>query len=309
MTPMYSFQLIYLENRSTVNLKQLEYALAVADTGSFTRAAERCHVVQSALSHQVARLEAQLGVNLFERSSRRVRLTPAGEAFVRSARPAVEAALRIPEDVAAACGQVRGRLAIGEISSLTALDLVDLLAVFHQRYPDVDIRWLTAKSEWLVADVNERRLDVGFIGLWQGETLQGVQHRLLAREALVAVLHPDHPLANRGQLALAALSDQVLVDFPEGTGARRQTDEAFLAAGVQRRVQFEIGHIRLVEKFVQRGMAVGLVPERIAQGFQGVAMAYLDEAPVRHLYAVWSSSPTPAARAFLELLQAHLQPL
>ncbi|KKK08014.1 LysR family transcriptional regulator, partial [Pseudomonas putida SJ3] len=64
-----------------MNLKQLEYALAVADTGSFTRAAERCHVVQSALSHQVARLEAQLGVSLFERSSRRVRLTPAGEAL------------------------------------------------------------------------------------------------------------------------------------------------------------------------------------------------------------------------------------
>lgn len=62
-----------------MNLKQLEYALAVADTGSFTRAAERCHVVQSALSHQVARLEAQLGVSLFERSSRRVRLTPAGK--------------------------------------------------------------------------------------------------------------------------------------------------------------------------------------------------------------------------------------
>lgn len=74
-----------------MNLKQIEYALAVADTGSFTRAAERCHVVQSALSHQVARLESQLGTLLFERSSRRVRLTPAGEAFVLSARTALEA--------------------------------------------------------------------------------------------------------------------------------------------------------------------------------------------------------------------------
>ena len=78
-----------------MNLKQIEYALAVADTGSFTRAAERCHVVQSALSHQVARLESQLGTLLFERSSRRVRLTPAGEAFVLSARTALEATRRI----------------------------------------------------------------------------------------------------------------------------------------------------------------------------------------------------------------------
>ncbi|TLP61103.1 MULTISPECIES: LysR family transcriptional regulator [Pseudomonas] len=289
-----------------MNLKQLEYALAVADTGSFTRAAERCHVVQSALSHQVARLEATLGVSLFERSSRRVRLTPAGEAFVLSARPAVEAARRIADDVAAACGQVRGRLSIGEISSLTALDLVELLEVFHDRHPQVDVRWLTAKSERLVADVIERRLDVGFIGLWQGEVLQGVQHRLLAREELVAVLAPEHPLQGRGQLALAALADEVLVDFPEGTGARRQTDEAFQAVGVVRRVQFEIGHIRLVEKFVQRGMAVGLVPERIARGFQGVISVPLVDAPVRHLYAVWSQSPTPAARAFLEVLEQRL---
>jgi DNA-binding transcriptional LysR family regulator len=289
-----------------MNLKQLEYALAVADTGSFTRAAERCHVVQSALSHQVARLEAQLGVSLFERTSRRVRLTPAGEAFVLSARPALEAAQRIADDVAAACGQVRGRLSIGEISSLTALDLVDLLALFHARYPAVDVRWLTAKSELLVADVCERRLDVGFIGLWQGEVLQGVQHRLLGREELVAVLPPGHPLAGRGRLALADIADQVLVDFPEGTGARRQTDEAFQAAGLVHRVQFEIGHIRLVEKFVQRGLAIGLVPERIANDFAGVSVARLDDAPVRHLYAVWSSSPTPAARAFLEVLEQSL---
>ncbi|HCN46937.1 MAG TPA: LysR family transcriptional regulator, partial [Pseudomonas sp.] len=74
-----------------MNLKQIEYALAVAETGSFTRAAERCHVVQSALSHQIARLEEQLGAQLFERSSRWVRLTAAGEAFVPSARTALEA--------------------------------------------------------------------------------------------------------------------------------------------------------------------------------------------------------------------------
>ncbi|PAV70805.1 hypothetical protein WR25_25009 [Diploscapter pachys] len=164
--------------------------------------------------------------------------------------------MRVAEDVAAACGQVRGRLSIGEISSLTALDLVDLLAVFHERYPDVDVRWLTAKSELL--------------------------------------------------LALAELADEVLVDFPEGTGARRQTDEAFQAAGLRHRVQFEIGHIRLVEKFVQRSMAVGLVPERIARGFTQVAMVPLVDAPVRHLYAVWSPSPTPAARAFLDVLEEKL---
>lgn len=285
-----------------MNLKQIEYALALADTGSFTRAAQRCHIVQSALSHQVARLEQALGTQLFERGPRRVRLTPAGEAFVLSARAALEATQRIAEDVAAACGQVRGRLSIGEISSLTELDLVDLLAGFHRQYPQVDIRWLIGKSELMIADVRERRLDVAFIGVWPGEPLLGVEYLLLAEEELVAVLPPQHPLAASERLALASLEGQPLVDFQAGTAARRQTDEAFAAAGLAHRVQFEVGTIRLVEKFVQRGLASSLVPARIAEQFQGVVSVPVSDAPVRNLYAIWSKTPTPAARAFIELL-------
>ncbi|MHA6193717.1 LysR family transcriptional regulator [Pseudomonas wadenswilerensis] len=289
-----------------MNLKQIEYALAVAETGSFTRAAERCHVVQSALSHQIARLEEQLGAQLFERSSRWVRLTAAGEAFVPSARTALEAARRIADEVAAACGELRGRLSIGEISSLTELDLVDLLAGFHHQYPQVDIRWLQGKSEAMIADVRERRMDVAFIGVWPGESLDGVEWRLLAKEELMAVLPPEHPLVIHKRLSLADLEEQPLVDFQAGTGARRQTDEAFAAAGLRHRVQFEVGTTRLIEKFVQRGLALGLVAERIAGGFERVAVRPVSDAPVRHLYAIWSKKPTPAASAFIQLLEKHL---
>ncbi|NNJ14421.1 LysR family transcriptional regulator [Pseudomonas putida CSV86] len=289
-----------------MNLKQIEYALAVAETGSFTGAAERCHVVQSALSHQIAKLEELLGTRLFERSSRRVRLTPAGEAFVPNARIALDAARRIADEVAAATGEVRGRLSIGEISSLTELDLVDLLAGFHREYPKVDIRWLMGKSELMIGDVRERRLDVAFIGVWPGESLDGVEHRLLAREELVAVLPLEHRLVIHSCLSLAQLEDQPLVDFQAGTGARRQTDEAFTAAGLRHRVQFEVGTTNLIEKFVQRGLALGLVAERVAAGFQRVKVLPVSDAPVRHVYAIWSKTPTPAASAFIRLLERHL---
>jgi len=289
-----------------MNLKQIEYALAVAETGSFTRAAERCHVVQSALSHQIARLEEQLGAQLFERSSRWVRLTAAGEAFVPSARTALEAARRIADEVAAACGELRGRLSIGEISSLTEVDLVDLLAGFHHQYPQVDIRWLQGKSEVMIGDVRERRMDVAFIGVWPGESLEGVEWRLLAKEELMVVLPPEHPLVIHKRLSLADLEDQPLVDFQAGTGARRQTDEAFAAAGLRHRVQFEVGTTRLIEKFVQRGLALGLVAERIADDFERVVVRPVSDAPVRHLYAIWSKKPTPAASAFIQLLEKHL---
>ncbi|OLS62130.1 LysR family transcriptional regulator [Pseudomonas putida] len=289
-----------------MNLKQIEYALAVAETGSFTKAAQRCHVVQSALSHQIARLEEQLGTQLFERSSRWVRLTTAGEAFVPNARIALDAARRIADEVAAATGEVRGRLSIGEISSLTELDLVDLLAGFHREYPKVDIRWLMGKSELMIGDVRERRLDVAFIGVWPGESLEGVEHRLLAKEELVAVLPREHPLVIHRRLSLAQLEDQPLVDFQAGTGARRQTDEAFATAGLRHRVQFEVGTTNLIEKFVQRGLALGLVAERVAAGFQRVKVLPISDAPVRHVYAIWSKTPTPAASAFIQLLERHL---
>ena len=100
----------------------MRYVVAVAETNNFTRAAEQCRVVQSALSHQVARLERELGAKLFARTSRRVELTPAGEAFLPAARQALEAADRARADVAATVGVIRGRLAIGAISTLAALD-------------------------------------------------------------------------------------------------------------------------------------------------------------------------------------------
>lgn len=289
-----------------MNLKQIEYALAVADEGSFTRAAVRCHTVQSALSHQIARLERQLGAQLFERTSRRVALTPAGEAFVRSARAALEATRRIGDDVAAACGQVRGCLRLGMISSLTGLDLVEHIAAFHQLYPQVDVHLNVGRSEWMVEEVRGRRMDVAMIGVWPGAPVEGVALRALVDEELVAVLAPGHPLASAERLLLAQLADQPLVDFAAGTGARRQTDEAFAAANLAHRVQFEITDMRLVEQFVRRGLAVGLVPAAVALEFEGVVAVPISDAPVRRVYAIWSNTPTPAARAFVAMLEQVL---
>ena len=283
-----------------MNLKQMEYALAVAEECSFTRAAARCHTVQSALSHQVARLEETLGAKLFERTSRRVTLTPAGEAFVRSARIAVGAAQRVAQEVAAACGEVRGSLSVGTISSLTGLDLVDLLAQFHQRFSQVDIRLTVTKSESLLEDVRDRRLDVAFVGFWPGERIEGVQWHLLAEEELMAVLPTNHSLASSAMLSLSQLESEPLVDFPAGTAARRQTDEAFAIKQQHHRVQFEVTTMDLVERFVRRGLAVGLIPAKIAEDFHDVISIPVSDAPKRRLYVLWSTTPTPAAQAFID---------
>src|SRR5215831_6177672 len=111
------------DHDGSMELQQLRYVVAVAEEGGFTRAAERCRVVQSALSHQIARLERELGARLFERTSRRVRLTPAGAAFLPAARQCLDAAERAAAEVAAAVGEIRGRLAVGLIPTVAAVDV------------------------------------------------------------------------------------------------------------------------------------------------------------------------------------------
>lgn len=280
--------------------------LAVAEECSFTRAARRCHTVQSALSHQVARLETELGAPLFERTSRRVRLTPAGEAFVRQAHVALEAARRIPEEVAAATGQVRGQLTIGTISALGDIDIVALIAQFHARHPQVEVRLSQSGSEELLERLRQGRLDVALVGLWQGEKVDGVASLRVAKERLVALLPPGHPLASRKRLTLEHLAALPLVDYPQGSSARCQTDKAFAAAGVAPQIRFEVNHLNLIAQFVSHGLAAGLVPESVVTNLPGVVPVAVRDAPQRVLYVAWPKLPSPTASAFIALLRERL---
>ncbi|MDV3465627.1 LysR family transcriptional regulator [Stenotrophomonas sp. C960] len=283
-----------------MNLKQLEFAVALAEEGNFTRAAERCHVVQSALSHQIAALEQELGTPLFERLPRQVRATAAGEAMLVHARQALASLRHLRADVAAVSGEVRGLLAIGQISSLTGIDVVAMLAAFQQVHPQVEFQLRVDKSEDLIAQVQSRDLDVALVGLSPSAGLDGVCHQMLQEEDLVAVLAPSHRLARRKRLPLTELQDEALVDFPRGTGARRQTDDAFAAAGLPHTVRFEVNLMELVERFVRHGLAVGIVPALIAEGFEGVVRIPLQPTPTRRVHLVWQRLPTPAARVLVE---------
>src|SRR3954469_11921338 len=157
-----------------VDLQQLRYVVAVAELGNFTRAAERCFVVQSALSHQVAKLEQELGARLFHRTSRSVALTPAGAAFLPAARECLMAAERARAEVAAATGEIRGKLAVGSIPTVAAVDLPAVLRDYRRDYPHVRISLRVDSSEQLVEQLRDGRLDAAFLGVQPGFRPQGV---------------------------------------------------------------------------------------------------------------------------------------
>ncbi|CAM3015507.1 LysR family transcriptional regulator [Saccharomonospora xinjiangensis] len=286
-----------------MELQQLRYVVAVAETKSFTRAAERCLVVQSALSHQIARLERELGGRLFDRTSRRVRLTAAGEAFLPAARQCLAAAERAVTDAAAALGEVRGRLALGVIPTVAAVDVPAALTRFHTRYPHVRIHLRQGRSPDLVEQVKHGDLDIAFLGLPATVEPRGVRAWELTRDRHVAVVAPDHPLAGESEVALRSLAAEVFVDFPADSAGRAQSDLAFEAAGIDREVALEVGAVDIMVRLVQQGLGVAMLPSRFVPRLTGVATIPVSDAPQRVEYVIWSrSDPRPAATAFLDLL-------
>ena len=293
-----------------VDLQQLRYVVAVAETRNFTRAAENCFVVQSALSHRVANLERELGLKLFARTSRRVELTPAGEAFLPAARQSLEAAERAAAEAAAAVGLVRGRLAVGVIPTVAAIDMPAALQHVRERHPDVRISLRVGSSDELTAQVVAGDLDVAALGLPESDRPRGVHARELARDRLVAVVPANHPLAGRSRVNLARLAEETFVDFPAGTPGRAQSDQAFAAADLARDVAFEVMAPDLMTRIVRQGLAIALLPSAVTGDAPGLATIPVTNGPRRVEYLIWSEfNPTPATAAFLTSLDETAKPL
>lgn len=287
-----------------MDLQQLRYVVEVAAASSFTRAAERCFVTQSALSHQIAALERELGQRLFVRSSRSVRLTEAGEAFVVPARNALRAVEQAREDAAATVGDVVGTLRLGVIPTVTSVDVPAVLVAYRSAHPSTRVEMQVGNSDALMAAVHRGDLDVALVGLREEVLPTGVASRVLASDRLVAVVPSAHALAKAPFVGIHDLAGMTFVDFPAGTSGRAQSDAAFAAAQVERDVAFEADSAELILGLVAAGLAVTLLaPGVVARSNAEVATVAVRRGPVRNEYVTWdAAAPRSVARAFLAVL-------
>lgn len=282
----------------------MRYVVAVAEERSFTRAAERCFVVQSALSHQIKALEHELGVTLFARSSRRVELTPSGRAFLPQARASLEAAERAVADSTAATGRISGTLALGVIPTVTAIDIAATLGAFHRDHPEVRIALRGGGSDTFVSAIGDGRLDVAVLGLPDTGPPQGVASRVLGRQRHVAVVSARHRLAGRRRVRLADLADEPFVDFSQGTPGRIQSDLAFRSAGLRREVAFEAMSTDLILDLVREDLVITLLPPAVVPEDPDLRTIAVTGGPTRIEYLAWSGfNPSPAAQAFVSSIR------
>ncbi len=268
------------------------------------------NIVQSALSTSIRALEQELDAKLFVRSTRQVRLTAAGRAFLDKAVIALGAVRDARDSVAAVQTLKRGTLSMGTVQSLPAfLDLPSLLAQFHRCHPAVEVRLCQGSPADLVDKVRNGRLDLAFLPLYEPPV--GVATAMIACEALMLVCAPDHALSGRRDLPLAALQGAPFVDFEPDWGTRRLIDRAFVAAGITRRTVFEVSDLDTLLELVARGLGLALVPQPIAEARQAsVGIAHLAEPEICwELVVAYMAADDAghgpldqAPRSFLELL-------
>ncbi|TQK27743.1 LysR family transcriptional regulator [Arthrobacter sp. SLBN-53] len=279
-----------------MELRQLEYFVAVVEERSFTRAAERERVAQPAVSAQIRRLERQVGQTLLTRSSRDVRLTQAGIAllpYARAALAAVRSARRAVDEVA---GLVRGAVAIGTVT-LHPVDIAGLIADFHAQYPAVEITLATDNSDALLDKLADGRLDLAIVSLGVDEHPPGLDVHTVTDEAVVAAVAADHPLAGRSRLPVAELSGHPLISLPVGTGLRMRLDNACAEAGITANVAFEASSPRELADLGAHGLGVAILPESMARNRPGLHAVDLDPALRGRLVWAWRRDMSgPAAR-------------
>lgn len=294
-----------------MEFRQLRYFVEVAATLSFTSAAKRLYVAQSALSHQVGQLEKELGVSLLDRSTRRMRLTEAGAVFRRHA----TRVLYEIDQSHLAMDEIRevisGHLRVGLIQAMTCLfDMAALLGEFHHRYPQIQLTVSDQGSHQMVDAVRSGELDVAFVGLHTDELPSDIAGRLLVVDPVVAVIHDDRTVNVPVSLRDLALQYEFL-EFRSATGLRSRVDAAFTTAGVPRASRFELGQLENLVRFAANGLGVALVPASVAAHYIGddtsTKVAPLVE-PIVHPISVIFSPPqpsAPSARAFLDLLESR----
>ena len=296
-----------------VELRQLATFVAVAEEGSFTRAADRLHVVQSAVSAGVRKLENELGSQLFDRSTHSVKLTDAGRALLPEARATLAAAQAARDAVDEARGGLRGTVVLGtmQAQAMRAIDLAGLLAAFRAAHPGVEvtIRHLGGSTE-MVREVRDGRLDLAFVGL-PGDGPPGVELIPVATEPIVLAVPVGHPLATGPDIELRTVPGETLVDLAAGWGIRVAVDRSFVAAGLTRSITYEVNDSATMVEFIRTGLAIGLLPRSLVETTAGIAFVPIRDHPPTFQTAI--ATPTnrrlsAAARAMLETIQTGMRP-
>ncbi|HEY9692405.1 MAG TPA: LysR family transcriptional regulator [Oculatellaceae cyanobacterium] len=303
-----------LRQLSKLELRQLCYFMAVVEAkNNFSRAAERLHIQQAPLSQRIQALEKALKVELFDRKKRPLQLTPAGEAFLKDARLALDQIERAIDQAQRASRGEIGRLVVGIGSSMANSLLPDILQLFRARFPEVKLVLRELIPDQQIQELRDRTIDVGFDSLPNAhEQQKDLDFLPILQESMVIALPETHPLAAHTSIPLQALADEEFVlPSPENVPFYTQTIRLCQEAGFLPKVVQEATWLITVLGLVAGGVGVSLLSSNV-QNLQRKGVVYRAIKGVnltREIAVVWRrEDSSPVLREFLKVIKdvSHL---
>lgn len=290
-----------------MDARDLKVFAAVAETASFTHGATQLGMAQSAVSQIIKDLETELGVELFDRSHRQIKLTGAGQSLVPRAAEVLNALDNAKVAMSRTRGTVSGSVKVGVMTSVAIVNLPEILERFHARYPEVKVQLTSASSGsgGLINELQRGRIDMA-LAVTSGSVPANMRGSVVATSEFVLVVPEDYLPDHDSVVSLREIYHEPFIDVPSGFGSRRITDAAFEALTLRRNVQFEVAEIDTAVDYVLHGLGIALVPEFTLSGRSGFKVLKVKEdiEPFR----VWAltrsmSHTSPAAEALQRLLR------
>lgn len=259
-----------------MELRHLHHLIAIADEGSFTKAARRVNIVQSGISTSIKELEDELGSRLVERTTRKVAFTDTGLLFLKHARATLAALDGGVQAVRSQDGVVRGRLSIGILQSLSPyVDMPRLLKGFRGAYPEVEISVRSIDTESIHELVRSGEVELSFHAILDKTAWPGVEAIPYTQDPLVAICAQDHPLASRRAVTLKMLAQDSFVDLTPNRALRKLIDREFASRHLRRQIAFEVSDVQTAVQFVAKGLGVAIVPSVLARVYPKPASTVL----------------------------------
>ena len=288
-----------------MDLRQLRYLVALSEERNFTRAAEREHIAQPALSQQIRRLEEEVGVALVERTTRRVAITDAGVQLVARARRMLAELDAARVELEEVRGLRTGHVTVGTMHTMGPVDVSLALAMFHERHPAVELTVREQSSEELAEMLRDDELDLAFLSVTERIESHELGLHQLVSEELILILPPTHPLSKRRRVRMRELVGEQFISFREGARLRELLATAGHHAGFEPTVKLESNESERIRRLVSRGMGVAILPRSDADrsGAEVAVARLIEPSLTRDITLAWREGRRhpPAVAEFLEL--------
>jgi len=284
-----------------MDLRQLRFFLEVADSGSFTRAAEKLHIAQPALSIAIRKLEEELDVILFNRRDRKISVTAEGEVLARHARVIQEDVAKARQDIADMQGLLKGEVRVGLTPMLSSFFFPQIISSFKRRQPALQLS-VSGESAWdIQGKIESGELDMGVIA---GQVSDALESHHLVREEVVACVHRGHRFAGRKRMPLREMLGEPLIHFKEGYHLREMIDGLAATEGLSPTVVAESNLFTLIRSLVKEELGLAFFLKMVVARDAEVAAISCDPPVYLDLSIAWKKNTylSKANRAFVEFL-------